>query len=412
MIRRIIFFATTLFLILIWMAWPRWGQSSSPPESDRPTDIKQPNEIDNSVVSVNELKPVGGRWYVKEESKPRYFYKEEDRFIDLFSYHMRDSNKDGIDEVRVSHDQQFIIIESQGYPNHPTAVFPNTGNPNSISVQKFKFRLPIEPILAGKITRLPMAAVGVALNGVVFFNPFEMQGMNAVEGYSEVWLDSCCGHPQQTGVYHYHKFPTCVKSPFSDDGKQHSPIIGFAFDGFPIYGPFEESGLMAKDIHGENALDVCNGHSDRIRGYHYHVTPGRFPYILGGYAGVVEPSNNRGLNRAGTGAIVDNTQPGTRMEQVLSNVLPGTASRGQSHTFRFELSPEKSRRALPSEKPTWVQIGPYEASKIERKGNVVTAEIAIPIDASVGILVDCHLEFGSGARPFVIKKNEVLRVVE
>ncbi len=371
-------------------------------------------QSDDQPIPQDDLKPIGGHWFVREKTgeKPTYFYRDGERFVDLFSYHTKDSNKDGIDNVRVSHDERFLIIESQGYPNHPTAVFPNSRNPNSIRVQSFKFRLPLEPKLADKITRLPMGAIGTALNGVVFFNPFEMEGQNAVEGYSEVWLDSCCGHPQQTGVYHYHKYPSCVKSPFADDGQQHSPIIGFAFDGFPLYGPYEAAGAMAKDLKGDHALDVCNGHKDAQRGYHYHVTPGRFPYILGGYAGVVEPSNNRGVNRAGTGALMDNTQPGTRMEQVIATVRPGTAARGKTHSIQFELTPENARRVLPADKPSWVQIGPFDATKIAREGNVVTAEITIPDDAPVGILFDCHLEFGSGANPVVIKKNDVFRVVE
>ena len=32
-------------------------------------------------------------------------------------------------------------------------------------------------------------------------------------------------------------------------------------------------------------LDECNGHADKERGYHYHVTA-KFPYIIGGYMGV------------------------------------------------------------------------------------------------------------------------------
>ena len=359
-----------------------------------------------------DLKQIGGCWYLKSGAKPVYFYRDGERFVDLFSYHRKDSNRDGVDNIRISHDDRFLIIESQGYPNHPTAVFPNSGNPNSIRVQKFTFRLPLEPKLAETVTRLPMGPIGTALNGVVFFNPIEMGCQNAVEGYSEVWLDSCCGHPQQTGVYHYHKYPSCVKSPFADDGKQHSPIIGFAFDGFPLYGPYEDAGVMAKELQGDRALDVCNGHKDALRGYHYHVTPGRFPYILGGYAGVVEPSNNRGLNRAGTGAIQDNTQPGTRMEQVIAAVRPGTAARGKTHSIQFELTPEDARRRLPADKPSWAQIGPFEATTITRDRNVVTAEIKIPDDAPLGILLDCHLEFGSGAHPIAIKKNDVFRVVE
>jgi hypothetical protein len=367
----------------------------------------------DSAESAEDLDPIGGRWFLKAGDKPIYIYKDAERYVDLFSYHIQDSNDDGIDNLKLSHDEKFLIIESQGYPNHPTAIFPNSDNPNSIRVQKFTFRLPLEPQLADEITRLPMGPIGTALNGVVFFNPFEMEGMNAVEGYTEVWLDSCCGHPQQTGVYHYHKYPSCVKSPFSDDGKQHSPIIGFAFDGFPVYGPYEAADSKAKDLTGGQALDACNGHQDDERGYHYHVTPGRFPYILGGYAGVVEISNNPGLRRTGTGALKDNTKQGTRTQPVVSKVRPGMIARGEVHSIQIELNPENAgRRTLPEEKPAWVQIGPFEATTITREGNIVTAEFHIPDDAALGVWFDCHLEFGSDANPLVVKKNDVLRIVE
>ena len=369
----------------------------------------------NAADPPKDLKPVGGKWFVKEGSKPVYFYRDGERFVDLFSYHTKDSNKDGIENIRLSHDKQFLIMESQGYPNHPTAIFPNSGNPNSIRLQKFVFRLPLEPKLAGKITRLPMGPVGTALNGVVFFNPFEQGGMNAVEGYSEVWLDSCCGHPAPDGIYHYHKYPSCVKSPFADDGKQHSPVIGFAFDGFPVYGPYEASGLMAKDLKGDNALDVCNGHTDVERGYHYHVTPGKFPYILGGYSGIVELSNSPGLRRAGTGAIENNARPGSRMDQVITSVRPGSASRGKTHEIQIELNPSGSQRSpVPSDKPSWAQIGPYEAKKISREENLVTIEVEIPGDATLGVLLDCHLEFEAlgGRPPIAFKKNDAFRVID
>jgi hypothetical protein len=369
------------------------------------------------LAAEGDANPLRGRWSVREGSgKPVYLFQDGDREADLFSYHMRDSNKDGIDEVRLSHERDAIVMQSQGYPNHPTASFPNSGNPNSILVQEFTFRLPLEPRLARQITRLPMGPIGVALNGVVFFNPFEQQGMNAVEGYSEVWLDSCCGHPQQTGVYHYHKYPTCVKSPFPDDGSRHSPVIGFAFDGFPIHGPYESEGVMAKDVEGTRSLDVCNGHSDAERGYHYHVTPGRFPYVIGGYRGVPEASNNRGLRHAGTGAIDDNAEGKSRMEGVIADVRPGSVPRGGRREVTIVLDPAAARRGpLPAGRPSWVQIGPYEAVSIDRQGDVVTATLDVPNDASLGMLLDCHIEFtpaGTGRPVLAFKKNDVTRVVE
>jgi hypothetical protein len=36
----------------------------------------------------------------------------------------------------------------------------------------------------------------------------------------------------------------------------------------------------------------------------------------------------------------------------------------------------------------------------------------VPADASVGMLLDCHVEFDSGDRTRVFKKNDVLRVSE
>jgi hypothetical protein len=38
-------------------------------------------------------------------------------------------------------------------------------------------------------------------------------------------------------------------------------------------------------------LNAFNAHYDPERGWHYHVTPGKMPYIIGGYFGKVEQSN-------------------------------------------------------------------------------------------------------------------------
>lgn len=382
--------------------------------SDQPT----------ATAALPKTRPVGGRWHVEVVAEdrnaagpPRYFFDDGGQLIDLFSYHRRDSNRDGIDNLRISHDERFLIVRSQGYPNHPTAIFPNSDNPNTIRVQDFTFRFPLLPRLAEQITRLPMGPVGMALNGVVFFNPFEMEGQNAVAGYSEVWLDACCGHPQQTGVYHYHKYPSCVKSPFPDDGRRHSPVIGLAFDGFPVHGPYEAPATMAMTLEGERALDACNGHRDAERGYHYHVTPGRFPYIVGGYAGEVEVSNNRGLRRQlAFGPIRDNTQPGPgRLPPVIAAVRPGAGQRGVKQTIVFELTPANARNPLPTSAPVWAQIGPFEATALHRDGDIVRAEFAIPADAPLGVWLDCHLEFESANGPrrtIAFKRNDVFRVVE
>jgi hypothetical protein len=51
--------------------------------------------------------------------------------------------------------------------------------------------------------------------------------------------------------------------------------------------------------------------------------------------------------------------------------------------------------------------------KIDRDGDTILAEIAVPGDASLGVLLDGHIEFGAGdGRVAVFKKNDVLRVVD
>ena len=406
-----LFSATVILLASTFMdgRLPADEPAQGTPTANANATAPAPTTVDEATIAA--AQPIGGNWYITSSTPPLYLYRDAGRMVDLFSWHQRDSNKDGIPNLRLSHDSTHLNIESQGYPNHPTAIFPNSGNPNSIAVQNFRFRLPLQPERSDVITRLPMGPIGMALNGVVFFNPFEQGGMNAVAGYSEVWLDSCCGHPQQTGVYHYHKYPACVKSPFRDDGRQHSPVIGFSFDGFPIYGPWEAAGVMAKDAGDHSALDLCNGHADPERGYHYHVTPGRFPYVLGGYRGVVERSNLRQRGTLSEGAIEDNSSGESRLPKVITEILPGTAVRGQKHQLTVKLDPLKATRApLPEGTPDWVQIGPFEAESIERSGNDVRISVSIPPDAPAGVLLDCHIEFSTAGRRQVFKLNDAFRV--
>ena len=110
-------------------------------------------------------------------------------------------------------------------------------------------------------------------------------------------MDYCCGHPSPDNTYHYHKYPICINSPWADEGNSHSPLLGWAFDGFPIYGPYVKAGVLAKDAAGDEGLNDFNLHTDAERGPHYQVTPGKFPYIIGGYWGT-----RQGLARRRSGA--------------------------------------------------------------------------------------------------------------
>ena len=43
------------------------------------------------------------------------------------------------------------------------------------------------------------------------------------------------GHVQPNGSYHYHGLPTGFLKKLGVKAKKHSPLIGYAMDGYPIY---------------------------------------------------------------------------------------------------------------------------------------------------------------------------------
>ncbi len=200
-------------------------------------------------------------------------------------------------KVRVKETGKYFSIQSDGMPDHRwEKVNPNTPTPQNIEV-----RIPIQPKIASKKSDVPSRGpIAIAINGVVFFGPEDAHGKLAIENHG---LDSCQGHPAPSGMYHYHSTPACIHK---DVRGKHSPVIGYAFDGFKIYGLQGERGQLPKN------LDSCNGHTDQKRNYHYHTTKG-FPYVLGCYRGTaVSTGNNqnRGMDRGQRGDRMDRGRRG------------------------------------------------------------------------------------------------------
>jgi len=123
-------------------------------------------------------------------------------------------------------------------------------NPNSISDKSMTYNIPFSPkINPNGPVNTSLGTVGVALNGVRLFNAYE--DPNDTSAYGRIF-STCCGHPAQNGDYHYHQYPKCLKllgeqwqseKDVCDridklvEDNESSPLIGFALDGFPIYGP-------------------------------------------------------------------------------------------------------------------------------------------------------------------------------
>ena len=136
------------------------------------------------------------------------------------------------------------VIRANSIPNHLTGSFPNRGNPHQIEVRQKTYRLPAEPKQNTTLTPAPMGPVGVAVNGVVF-DPgaaeWYLGDRNSewryepLAGAVRLGVDANYAHVQPDGSYHYHGLPTGLLGQLGVNSGQHSPIVGWAADGFPIY---------------------------------------------------------------------------------------------------------------------------------------------------------------------------------
>lgn len=138
------------------------------------------------------------------------------------------------------------IIRSNGIPNHGVGHFPNHRNPNSIRAQNYTYRVPLNPQRATSPIELTRQPWGIAINGVLF-DPGTAEywrgdrsgdwNYEALSGKVNLGLDSNHAHVQPNGAYHYHGLPTGLWKTLSM-GKPGMHLLGWAADGFPIYGPY------------------------------------------------------------------------------------------------------------------------------------------------------------------------------
>jgi hypothetical protein len=121
---------------------------------------------------------------------------------------------------------------------------PWQSNPNIPANQNFVYKITRTPIQnTGTPVATPMGHTGVWTNGVSIFNAkdgFSYNNMgiwnrNAIVA-EDISFDDCLGHPAPNGEYHHHLNPTCLYA--DSNATVHAPIIGYAFDGFPIYGGY------------------------------------------------------------------------------------------------------------------------------------------------------------------------------
>lgn len=124
------------------------------------------------------------------------------------------------------------------------SIGPWTNNPNTPSNMNFVYKITRNPAQnTGNPVATALGHIGVWSNGVSVFNAKDGMSYNNAGVwnrnayyYEGISFDNCLGHPAPNGEYHNHVNPACL---YNDaDSLNHSPIIGYAFDGFPIYGAY------------------------------------------------------------------------------------------------------------------------------------------------------------------------------
>ena len=184
---------------------------------------------------------------------------------------------------------EYLIVETDNIPNHPSPYFESSDsryqayngdnssfnlNPNRIASQNITMRIPMNPEEASTKQATPLGAIGISLNGVVFYNQYAGPNNQALT-FEINSFDQFLGHPQQQGAYHYHQEPTYLTATEGNEA-----LLGWLLDGFPVYGPVENGNRIT------NAdLDAYHGHAHATDDYpdgiyHYHITD-EDPYLNG-----------------------------------------------------------------------------------------------------------------------------------
>jgi hypothetical protein len=180
----------------------------------------------------------------------------------------------------VDYSDDWVYITATGIPAYITGPFLD-GNPSIAQNQNAIYKLPLIPIEnTGTSTETTPGNIGVFINGVSLFDyrdgvawnndtmslcggpgnppcpggPFATQDWNRDAIPAEMGGFDCNKAHPAMGNYHHHQNPSAfnldliVVSNICDtypadglyviDTESHSPLIGFAYDGFPIYGAY------------------------------------------------------------------------------------------------------------------------------------------------------------------------------
>jgi hypothetical protein len=158
------------------------------------------------------------------------------------------NSTDSADVLAVCYNTTDIYVKSKGMTDYMGKFL----NPGSCIAQTYTHQFPRTPSVPTTKTTSPKGgAIGLLTNGIPIYGlgaGTSYNGSTNANNGSGVWntevgksegfvLDTAFGaHPQQNGAYHTHNTPYRLYKYYAST--VHSPIVGFAFDGNPVYGPY------------------------------------------------------------------------------------------------------------------------------------------------------------------------------
>lgn len=151
-----------------------------------------------------------------------------DRPPELWSWVMATLHNAVAPEVHsVGADGDFIYVESAGLSLHSFGSLEANQYDPPLGPRSLTFRIPRHPKPAeGEHESTPLGIIGVFATGVPIYNPI---GTNSYRDQNIWHVDAIAA--SKAGI-------SRLVRALESNPTRHSPIIGYALDGYPIYGPF------------------------------------------------------------------------------------------------------------------------------------------------------------------------------
>lgn len=276
-------------------------------------------------------------------------------------------------KVTVTCDGTYAFVGGDTYPDHEKMNgIIGTNEQVPVPAPGYESPIALAPVKAAQVKTID-AALGVAVNGVPIYD-YSSQGNLDPSVYDPKadtklngQLDHCNGHSGRGDDYHYHAAPTCMIEAMKNKGP--AAIIGWAFDGYPIYGNTNPDGSAI----AAGTLDVCNGQDDETFGYRYHTSDAP-PYVVQCLVGQVDdavlPRVPPMDNAAGGGKPPGMPPQGGVTNLVFDEAADGTRTMSYTHqgaSYYIKYKPSAQDQCYDFEQKTVTNGGVVQADTFCRK---------------------------------------------